>query len=88
LNAYALAFGILGAVLFVVGLVPILPVVRRRQQILSFRQALANVDVVVLTWEASLQDGPPPDDMPDPIPDFRRSRRERREQEGGWDPWV
>jgi hypothetical protein len=89
LNAYALAFGILGAGLFVAGLVPVLPVVRRHGQVLRFRKALAYVDVVVVSWEASLGDRAPSDEVPDRLPQLRRSwRGRRRERDGSGDPWA
>ena len=89
MNLYAVAFGIVGAVLLPVGMAPLLPLVRRRQDVRRFRRALKYVDVVAVSWGASPQGRSCSDDVPDPLPVLRRSWRERRrDRDVGGDPWA
>jgi hypothetical protein len=74
----------------VAGILWSLPHLRRIRQVRRFRSELDQVDLVTLAWRETLHDRRPNDDIPSPIPDSWRSRREqrRRERDSGGETLV
>jgi hypothetical protein len=101
LNAYSHAFGVVGAGVALVAVFVV--VVRRvrsswhvrwqvrrwqmYRQVRRFQRALADIDFIVVDWRDSLQNRPATDEVPDPLPDFRRPWREwYRKRDRGAEP--
>jgi hypothetical protein len=61
----------------------VVPSIRRHREVRRFHKALADLDLVALSWRDSLDDEFPVDDMPDQFPAVRRPRRGRKRGAGG-----
>ena len=77
MNSYTVAFGILGLGVFLAALMWSVPLVKRNRQVRRFRQALAHVDAVAISWSHALRQDRPSTDVP-LFPEARRRRHLRR----------
>ena len=78
LNSYTVAFAILGTGLLLAGVLWSIPRLKRRQNVRRFRRDLDHLDVIAAGWSQSFRFGFASDDAPAPLPESRRSRRNRR----------
>jgi hypothetical protein len=86
MSTYIVAFIILVAAIVLVKaamMLSVIPRIRSHREVRRFHKALANLDLVALSWRDSLDDGFAVDEVPDQFPAARRPRRGRKRGAGG-----